>query len=79
MPTTQGFKPEDPGIVQVVAEALPFATQAKEDRELLRSLGDLYRRGNPDDILLLCLKLINAYFADVPLLQNLRASVRPKP
>ena len=65
--------------MQAAAEALPFTTQAKADRALLRSIEDLYRRGNPDDILLLCLKLINGYFADVPLLQNLRASVPFEP
>ena len=37
---------------------------------------DLWKRGNPDDIQLLLLTLINAYLAEVPLLQNLRAQVR---
>ena len=46
-------------------------------RELLRYVRDLWRRGNPDDIQLLLLTLINAYLAEVPLLQNLRAQVRP--
>ena len=45
------------------------------DRELLRYVRDLWKRGNPDDIQLLLLTLINAYLAEVPLLQNLRAQV----
>lgn len=73
----QGFRPEDSGLVQSVSESLPWKTQSKDDRVLLASVNDLYKRGNPDDILLLCLKLINGYFASVALLQNLRASVRP--
>ena len=72
----QGFRPEDEGLVQSVSESVPWATQAKQDRALLSSVNDLYQRGNPDDILLLCLKLINGYFASVAMLQNLRASVR---
>ena len=44
-------------------------------RELLRYVRDLWNRGNPDDIQLLLLTLINAYLAEVPLLQNLRAQV----
>ena len=45
------------------------------DRELLRYVRDLWKRGNPDDIQLLLLTLINAYLAEVPLLQNMRAQV----
>ncbi len=46
------------------------------DRELLRYVRDLWKRGNPDDIQLLLLTLISAYLAEVPLLQNMRAQVR---
>ena len=45
-------------------------------RELLRYVRDLWKRGNPDDIQLLLLTVINAYLAEVPLLQNLRAQVQ---
>lgn len=54
----------------------PVTKKDAHDRELLRYVRDLWTRGNPDDIQLLLLTLINAYLAEVPLLQNLRAQVR---
>ncbi len=71
----QGFRLTAPPRTQQLLAALPFG-RAKEAAATAAAVQTFWQRATSDDLLYMFLTLINAYFAEVLLLQNMRAQVR---
>lgn len=68
----QGFKLSDPSLLQGLATKLPFGS-AKTAEAAAAAVQMFWRRASSDDLVYMFLTIINAYFAEVPMLQSMRA------